>query len=290
MRKVYTAIIIFAVFATSCNNASEKKVTTIEDKKEGTTAANLTDISTSTDIKTLLAQNWELKDDALEAELSGGGSTIEMPYRGISFFSDLTVVQNPRDAMRFGKWTLDEAAKTVDIAYTDGTKAKYKIDAIGAKDLVLVNNADKKKMEYRADAKVQKALTDDPFYGANNLWRKKPNKAESDEEIKQRLQQAVAFYSKFLNDNVARGGKTISFIGLPAIFKWYSGGISVLGKEKLEPKWINSFYNKQQAEKAQSMLENIITKKYKWDKTETNWVKQDANVVKQILDTLAVAR
>lgn len=290
MRKVYTAIIIFTVFATSCNNASEKKVTTIEDKKEGTTAANLTDISASTDIKTLLAQNWELKDDALEAELSGGGSTIEMPYRGISFFSDLTVVQNPRDAMRFGKWTLDEAAKIVDITYTDGSKAKYKIDAIGAKDLVLVNNADKKKTEYRADAKVQKTLTDDPFYGANNFWRKKPNKAESDEEIKQRLQQAVAFYSKFLNDNVARGGKTISFIGLPAIFKWYSGGISVLGKEKLEPKWINSFYNKQQAEKAQEMLENIITKKYKWDKTETNWVKQDANVVKQILDTLAVAK
>ena len=46
------------------------------------------------------------------------------------------------------------------------------------------------------------------------------------------------------------------------------------------------FYNRDQAMKAHALLESVISKKYKWDREEKNWVKQSAGVVKQLYDTL----
>ncbi len=291
MKNVFVFITVVLIIAACNNNAAKDNKPDVDETESAPAEKNmLTDISKSTAITTLLCQNWENKDDAEEAALSGGASDFEMPYRGFSFFADKTVVQNPRDAIKFGKWTLDEATKTVTIVYDGGGNAQYKIGAIGAMNMVMVNLADKKPVTYIADAKTQKSITNDPFYGTNNLWRKKPVKAETDEHVKARLLQCVQFYNKFLVDNIGREAKVVSFMGLPAIFKWYAGGISVTGKEKLDPKWINCFYNPSQAYKAHAMLENIISKKYKWNKEESNWVKQDAEVVKQIYDTLMAAK
>ncbi|WP_460557764.1 hypothetical protein [Ferruginibacter profundus] len=298
MKRILFLVGIYAMVATGCGDnsgtgAAGKEKGKEEKGKEATAAlaASLTDISSSTDAKTLLAQNWENKDDAQEAELSGSSAAFEMPYRGFSFFSDGSVVVNPRDAIRFGKWTLDAAGKGLTITYTDGGKAQYTIDKLDGKDLVLTGGSDKKKIEYRGDGKVQKVLTDDPFYGSNNQWRIKPAKAESDEAIKKRLLDCVNFYNKLLKDKVARATTSPAvFIGLPPVFNWYDGSITVTGKDKLMDKWVNCFYNKEQAYKAQEMLENVIGKKYKWDKTETNWLKKDGDVVQQIYDNLAAAK
>ncbi len=291
MKKFIAPLAVFLI-CLACNSTATTNKENNADEADAAPAekAMLTNIGKATALNTLLCQNWENKDDAEEVALSGGATDFEMPYRGFSFFADNTVVQNPRDAIRFGKWALNEATKTITIAYDGGGSAQYKIAAIGANDMLLINAADKKTVAYKADGKAQKSITNDPFYGSNNLWRKKPGKAETDEQVKARLLQCVQFYHKFLVDNLGREGKVVSFVGLPAIFKWYAGGISVTGKEKLAPKWINCFSNAAQAYKAHAMLENIIGKKYKWNKKETNWVKQDADVVKQIYDTLYVAK
>jgi hypothetical protein len=281
---------IIALLTTGCNNSGTAGADKDVKKNEQKAAAvMLKDISTAKDIKTLLAQNWENKDDAQEAALSGGGGAFEMPYRGFSFFTDGTVVQDPRDNIRFGKWEVDEAGKLLTITYANGSKAQYTIESIAAKDMVLMSKGEKKKVEYKADGKVHKDAANDPFYGRNNQWRIKPLATETDEAVKQRLLDCLAFNFKFLNDNIERDAKTVSFIGFPTIFKWYSGGVSIIPKNKVEPKWIACFYNEAQALKAQEMMENIITRKYKWDKNETSWLKQDADGVRQIADTLAAA-
>ena len=291
MKRIFFMLGILALITNGCGNsgAAEKNKKDKDDAVENKAAESLNDLKGSRDVKTLLAQNWENKEDAQEAALSGGSGAFDMPYRGFSFFADGTVVQDPRDNIRIGKWAMDNGAKkTITITYNDGTKSQYTIESIGAKNMVLSSNADKKKIEYKADGKAQKNMADDPFYTSNNKWRIKPKKSETDEAIKQRLQDCINFYAKFLQDNIARGGTSVSFIGFPTIFKWYNGGISVIPQNKVEEKWIGCFYNEAQALKAQAMLENIITKKYKWDKNETNWVKQDADVLKQIGDTLAI--
>ncbi|MGC4102765.1 hypothetical protein [Ferruginibacter sp.] len=293
MKRIFFMIGISALIAAGCNNNGAKnkeEEAKVEPTKTNELPDMLTDVRSTKDVKVILAQNWESKEDAQEAELSGGSATFDMPYRGFSFFADGSVVQNPRDNIRFGTWALDDAGKTITINYKDGGKAQYTIDNINAKNLALTNTADKKQIEYKADGKVQKDPNNNPFYGANNQWRIKPSKPETDAEIKQRVLQHVGFFHTFLNDNIVRGGNSITFMGLPTVFVWYSGGISVMREEKVTDKWINCFYNKEQALKGQRMLEDIITKKYKWDKEETNWVKKDANVVKQIYDTLSAAK
>lgn len=284
MKTYFLIATFFSIFAVGCNNTAKK--TEEAAPKEDTAVATLTDLSRSTDIKKLLCQNWENKEDAEDAALSGGGDGLEIPYRGFSFFEDASVVENPRDKMKFGKWTLDETNKTINIEYNKGGKAQYKIVAIAAKQLILMNPADQKKVEYKADAKMHQNPTDDPFHASNNQWRIKPSKSESDSAIKLRTEQCVLFYSKFLADNADRGGNIISFVGFPSCFKWYRGGVSIKSAETLEEKWINCYYNKAQAMKAYALLDGIIDKKYKWNKEEANWVKQSADVVHQMYDTL----
>lgn len=274
----------FAIIAAGCNNNS--KNTTAAAPKKDTVFSTLTDLSASTEIKKLLSQNWEHKEDAEDAAMSGGGDGLELPYRGFSFFEDATVVENPRDKIKFGKWTLDEGNKTITITYDKGGKSQFKIVAIGAKQMMLMHQADQKKVEYKADGKVQQNLADDPFHAVNNQWRIKPAKSESDSAIKERTKQCVLFYSKFLADNANRGGNVISFVGFPTCFKWYRGGVSIKSAETLEEKWINCFYNRSQAMKGYALLDEIIGKKYKWNKEENNWVKQSADVVQQMYDTL----
>jgi len=275
---------VFVLTLTGCNNPSKSSVDTQTVKDS--MAVSLADLTAITDIKKLLCQNWENKEDAEDAALSGGGEGLEIPFRGFSFFEDATVVENPRDKIRFGKWAMNEADKTISIEFNNGGKAQYKIETIGARQMILLNVSDKKKIEYRADAKMQKNPADDPFHASNNQWRIKPGRVEQDSAIKLRAEQCLIFYSKFLADNADRKANVISFTGLPTCFKWYRGGVSVIAEDKLGDKWFNCFYNKEQALKAHAMLEGIISKKYKWNKEETSWVRQSAGVVKQMYDTL----
>ncbi|MEO6549638.1 MAG: hypothetical protein ABIN94_16675 [Ferruginibacter sp.] len=283
------AILVMAVFLasmlTGCNNPSVEN-TSSSAKKNDHLVTSMKDLSTITNTKVLLCQNWENKEDAEDAALSSDGDGLEIPYRGFSFFEDGTLVENPRDKMRFGKWSVDESGKMISIVYDNGSKAKYIIDSLTPIKMILANAADKKKAAYRADAMTEITPSDNPFYGANNLWRIKPQTAETDTAIKLRTEQCVLFYAKFLADNANRKARVISFVGLPTCFKWYRGGVSIKSKDKVEPRWINCYYNKDQAMKAHAMLEHIISKKYQWDKEEKNWVLQSAGVVKQMYDTL----
>jgi hypothetical protein len=274
----------FALVLAGCDN--HKGSSAVIPSPKDSMGATLTNLTSFTDIRKLLCQDWENREDAEDAALSGGGEGLEMPFRGLSFFEDATVVENPRDKIRFGKWRMNDVNKMIDIDFDKGIRAQYKIVAIGAKQMILMNPKDKKKIEYRADAKMQKHPADDPFHGSNNQWRIKPGRAEPDSAIKVRTEQCVLFYAKFLDDNANRGGNIISFVGLPTCFKWYRGGVSVTTKNKLEANWLNCYYNKEQALKGHTMLEKIISKKYKWNREERNWVKQSAGVVKQMYDTL----
>lgn len=284
MKTMLYMLVIFASVITGCTGNAGDHAQNIS--TEDSVRAGITDLSLVTNIKTLLCQDWEDKSDAEDAAASGSGGNIEMPYRGFSFFADSTLVQNPRDNIRFGKWIFDDSTKLVDIVYADGKKARFKIAAIGPKKMILQNTSDKKMTEYIADAKTETIPVNDPFHFSHNQWRVKPAHAETDSALKNRVKQCVLFYAAFLKDNADRGGNIISFVGLPTCFKWYRGGISVVNKNKLETKWADCFYNKEQSVKGQQMIENIIGKKYKWNKQETNWVKQSADVLLQMYDTL----
>jgi hypothetical protein len=86
MKIILLAATVFTVVLIGCKNnkGNDKEVRS----PAGSTATTLTDLSSSKDIRKLLCQDWENKEDAEEARLSGYGAGLEMPYRGLSFFSD----------------------------------------------------------------------------------------------------------------------------------------------------------------------------------------------------------
>jgi hypothetical protein len=180
---------------------------------------------------------------------------------------------------------MDEKSKLISIVFADGTKKACQLKAIGVKNLILKSGKENA-VKYVADGRKHKNISEDPFYPDNNKWRIKPSHAETDSAIKQRVIQCILFYNKFLQDNADRGMTAISFYGLPGCFKWYTGGITIISKDKVSQKWMDCFYNNDQAIKGQQLLENIISKKYKWNREQTNWVKQSADVLLQVADSL----
>jgi hypothetical protein len=281
------AFLFIGVFC-GCNN--KKANTTDDDKKPATdsTADMLIYLSSANNLQQLLCQNWQNKEDTDDGILdSGGGGDdgLQIPFRGYCFFEDGGILQNPRDEIKLGKWAMDEKAKIINIVFEDDKKKTCVLKAIGVKNLLLQNGNDAP-VKFIADGKKYENPEDDPFYPANNRWRIKPIRAESNSAIKQRVIQCVLFYNKFLQDQVNRKMTVISFYGIPSCFTWYKGGISIINKDKIGPKWIGCFYNKVQAIKGQQMLKGVISKKYKWDAAEKNWVKQSADVLLQIADAL----
>lgn len=245
------------------------------------------DISSSKSIPALLCQNWEYKTDA-EGVSTGMGDVIELdiPYRSFCFFKDYTVVVNPRNHISFGTWSYDDETKSLVIKYANNSTEKYLLNAIGPKSMILTKKGDEEKIKLIADAKTEDNLKDDPFYKENNLWRIKPSKPETEEQIKERLRQCVRFYKLFFDDNIKKEKQTISFQGLPGCFKWYTGGISIQKEENLDSKWISCFYNRQQAMQAHEIMENVIVKQYTWKRGERNWLKQTAPVLEQIIGNI----
>ena len=282
MKNLFLAAIACFVFCCSCNNDKTATATT----STTTVTGGLLPMPASATPKQLLCQNWQLSTDVADGILtSSSESNLEIPFHGYSFFEDGQVVQNPRDNMKTGKWLFEESAKKITIVFADNTKKEGLIKNITAANLQVKWGADTV-VNYIGDGKQRVVVAADPFYPANNLWRVKPTRSETDSFIKKRVINCVLFYQKFFADNADRAAPSISFYGLPTCFKWYSGGISLINQDKLGQKWMNCFYNKAQAIQGQQLVDKVISKKYQWNKKESRWVKQSADVLLQMTDSL----
>jgi hypothetical protein len=239
-----------------------------------------------TDIKTLLCQQWEHKEDKEEVATYGGSGSFVTVYRGMAFFNDGSVVRNPRSYISLGTWQYDDEKKIISINLKAGDNYRYKIMAISANELKWIDlDETRPNVEtYVAQSFSYKQNELDPFYGANNQWRIKPGKPETPEQINKRVKDCVRFYSLFYNDNLLRDTAIISFVGLPSCFNWYSSGIGVQAADKLSDEWKDCFYDKAQALKAHALLENLITQKYQWTKGRFDWRVKTAKVLQQMIE------
>ena len=235
-----------------------------------------------------LCQYWDVTDaenpdytDLYDNQTEG---IVNQP--GIVFMTDSTFLENPRAKMRYGKFELK--GKTITAQFDDGKKAIYTIDDLHNPDLVLfrVEKGHRTKLilkgsdAYWPDAKLN------PYNKIISEWRVKPSKEESADALRERLKGCLMFYAFFFQGHAESGSTEINFIGLPCCFNWYHGGITVQNETRLDKKWINCFYSQEQALQARQMLEDVITKKYDWDTTQKNWMKQIVPVLKQIRDSL----
>jgi hypothetical protein len=235
----------------------------------------------------LLCQFWQLLDAENptfhDVTYSSDGITFES---GIVFMTDSTVLENPAGDRSYGKFSLQSDSIKAD--YGKGRSAVYIIEKISPDSLLLKRNENKRSsnLVYKGTHTFWKNSKKNPFAPENYSWVQKPNKPEDIQQIKNRAKECVQFYSYYFQGFVDGGAQKINFEGLPCCFNWYQGGIFIQSEKTLDKKWKNCFYSEEQAFTARQMLQDALVKKYDWDSTETNWVKQTANVLQQIHDGL----
>jgi hypothetical protein len=297
----FTALLFFVT--TSCNEnkkADEGKKIVTDSKKQSTEDPYSTDtmyqalpdmlqdLSASTNMQELLAQNWILNDDKEALDMASDDGAFEMPVRSFSMAADFTIVKNIRNAMDNGTWKFDEAKKILTLKYTNGSSDIYKLRALAANEMKLTNVGIQSEtvLTFVSDAKRYKNAADDPFYIANNKWRIKPRASETDAAIKQRLKDNLRFFILFYKDVIARKAAAASFYGLPSCLEWYAGRISIQNRKEISEKWKGCFYNTAEAMKAYDMMDNVISKKITWPKGTTNWLKKNLFALEQIYQNL----
>lgn len=234
-------------------------------------------------------QVWTVEDitHPLPKDIYDNSDTVhKYGLPGLVFLPDSTIIESPRAKMRMGKLVIN--GKKFDASFMDGGKATYIVKSISPKIMELERHEDNRItfITLKGDGYVYDDAKKCPFNIQYNLWRIKPKDKEDEHAIRERIRQCVNFYKIFLNDNVERNETEIDFTGLPACFKWYAGGISVRSEKKIDRKLVDCFYSMEQALQARQMLDDIIMKKYVWDKDEPNWIKQDIPVLQQIHDGL----
>lgn len=276
----------------SCGDSAGKKETEItESKNEQASidykANGLIDLGESTSIKEIICQDWENKEDAADAEDVNPTSNpqIELQYRGYCFYGDGSVVKDPRGFVKTGKWRLIEEEKPISIAmeFNDGENLREVVGPFTPTKLILAGKKDiKSPAAYIARAFRHINMKDDPFYPANIWWMIKPAKPETDGEIKQRFKACLHFFYLFYKEYTAVPPKKVSFVGLPSCYNWYVGGIILQREKNIQQKWINCFYNEEQAMKAYKLADKLVSKKYDWGQNEGRWMKRSMGVLLQM--------
>ncbi|MDE3213135.1 MAG: hypothetical protein KGM98_07865 [Bacteroidota bacterium] len=232
-----------------------------------------------------LCQYWEVTDadrpsyrDLFDQQVQG-----VFNYPGIIFLTDSTVVENPRSAMRYGQFSYK--GRVITVHYDDGTQSVYTITKeVG--DSMTMERKDpdhttilhlKGDQIFWPDSKVN------PFNRSIGWWMKRPSKPEADSLLRKRLKACVRFYQYYFQGEARTVSADADFQGLPCCFDWYQGAIIVQGPSHLDKKWIACFYSEAQAMQARQLMQDmLVSNQYNWDKTQTNWKLQIADVLGQV--------
>lgn len=235
-----------------------------------------------------LCQYWEVTDaeNPTFRDIYDQQSEGILNYPGIIFMTDSTLLENPRATMRYGKFVLK--GKVINAQFDDGKKAVYTIQNLQNSNMIVrrVEKDHTTTLNLKGAQVFWPDAAANPFNKINSRWRIKPGEAESVEALHERIKECVQFYEYFFQGNAESQTSEIDFLGLPSCFNWYQGGIYVQAARNLDKKWINCFYSEEQALEARRMMQDVLSKKYDWDTTQTNWIKQTASVLKQIHDKM----
>ena len=235
-----------------------------------------------------LCQYWEVTDaeNPTFRDIYDQNTEGIYNYPGIIFMTDSTFLEDPKATMRYGRFALK--GKVINAVFDDGKKAVYTITEVQNANMTVrrVEKDHVTTLTLKGSHVFWPDAATNPFNKANSLWRVRPVRAESPEALHDRLKECVQFYEYFFRGYAQSETDEIDFLGLPSCFRWYQGGIFVQGPKNLDKKWINCFYSPEQALQARQLMEDVLSKKYDWDTTQRNWLKQTADVLKQIHDKM----
>ena len=124
-------------------------------------------------------------------------------------------------------------------------------------------------------------LEEDPYSIENNKWRVQPAKAESNNEIKQRVLNHLTFWQNLFADAQEFDKAYISYNWFDSPLIIASNGVQLeyYNQHKLE--WDQNFYDSAQANKGYQMMRQCFNKKIDFMQTDNKYRKQE-DVIQQL--------
>ncbi len=240
-----------------------------------------------------LCQQWELRDpdDANTTDLTYDPRTGDHLFQEIMLYRDSSVTFNPRNGIKMGKWKLGQSDNKLllILVFTDNSEREFIILQKRSNHLSLLWKDGEQRfgMRLSSDAKAHANELNDPFHPANNQWRVRPVKAETDSEILKRMKSCVRFYSLYFRDVIMRRRNEINFAGLPSCFIWYRRGIGLYEKTALPEAWVKCFYSEEQAIKGRNVIKELFRKyDFDWPKGTPSWFYETHSVLEQMYHRL----
>ncbi len=234
--------------------------------------------------KSKLIGSWRLSEVVTVDEESSvideeGVTGIESLSKGtiVHFFPDSSYTELKGYKTNYGKWSFLKKRR---LKYGDMELeiTGYEQDqAVSSLTFSIYNdNSTNTELRFIEEALKVKDYKMDPFYSDNNRWRQKPQKKETNEEIRSRLLNYLLHYAYLLNASLERNETVFSFEHSKGLIKVFQGGIGAIKKNRISKLWINCFYDEADAMKAYYLFSSYLGKDgvYKGESTG-DWVKDD---------------
>jgi hypothetical protein len=120
----------------------------------------------------------------------------------------------------------------------------------------------------------------DPFHQNNNKWRLRPNRKETDTELRARLSNYILHNAYILKSAYEKNSISVSFKNSNGPIKIYKGAIGSVTKDKISEKWLACFYDKDDAVKAFNMYNSYLGNNgVSKGETTGDWVLDDYKVL-----------
>lgn len=123
---------------------------------------------------------------------------------------------------------------------------------------------------------------EDPFSVQNNIWRIRPDTAETKDQIFDRLINYIGHNASILRAAYTREQDFISWEFSKGIVKVYNVGIGIVPKNEVPQVWIDSFHSREDAMECYALFENYLRNAKHTKHNSGNWVKDDYQILADI--------
>lgn len=237
-----------------------------------------------------ITQIWELSD--IKFDNKEGSEKMDLFSEAISksvmqdglklsIFPDGHGTEFHGEKYRTFKWQLTDNSDGLVMRFNNETDTLHfiQLEERKEKKYLTLEYSNLGKFEFLAYQAMLKNPINDPFHPANNEWRIKPKKEESELELKQRLENYVKHYTCILKASMERDEDILSFEKSMGIIKIYRSGIGVIKEANVSDTWKACFFNDEQAEQTRTYYREYLTKdKFKGARSGS-WVKDDYEIL-----------
>ena len=131
-------------------------------------------------------------------------------------------------------------------------------------------------------------LSEDLYSEENNWWRIKPLQSETEEQIKKRVLNHLAFWQLLFHDADENNRGYVSYNWFTSPLVVADNGAILKFYDEVKTGWDQNFFDSTQAHKGYDLMRKCFSKKIKYMQTENKYQRNE-DIIKQLTENLLTA-